>query len=148
MKPLPKKGPLSNLKVLDFSTLLPGPLVTLFLSEAGAEVVKIENSNSGDGMKNLFPKNLNNNINFSMINRGKKTFIDIAMTECLFPFMFWTLGEGVTIGKWSENENSLLASGSPQYQIYKTKDDRFLAVAVLEQKFWKKFCIQSIRVEL
>ena len=30
--------PLSGLKVLDFSTLLPGPLATLILAEAGAEV--------------------------------------------------------------------------------------------------------------
>jgi len=34
--------PLTGLFVLDFSTLLPGPLATLILAEAGAEVVKIE----------------------------------------------------------------------------------------------------------
>ena len=34
--------PLEGLFVLDFSTLLPGPLATLLLAEAGAEVVKIE----------------------------------------------------------------------------------------------------------
>jgi crotonobetainyl-CoA:carnitine CoA-transferase CaiB-like acyl-CoA transferase len=35
-------GPLSGVKVLDFSTLLPGPMATLFLAEAGAEVIKVE----------------------------------------------------------------------------------------------------------
>ena len=34
--------PLAGLLVLDFSTLLPGPLATLMLAEAGAEVIKIE----------------------------------------------------------------------------------------------------------
>src|SRR5262249_40098661 len=34
--------PLEGLFVFDFSTLLPGPLATLLLAEAGAEVVKIE----------------------------------------------------------------------------------------------------------
>ena len=34
--------PLEGLFVLDFSTLLPGPLATLLLAEAGAEVIKIE----------------------------------------------------------------------------------------------------------
>ena len=33
---------LSGLLVLDFTTLLPGPLATLLLAEAGAEVIKIE----------------------------------------------------------------------------------------------------------
>ena len=31
--------PLDDLLVLDFSTLLPGPLASLFLSEAGARVI-------------------------------------------------------------------------------------------------------------
>ena len=40
--------PLEGLFVLDFSTLLPGPLATLLLAEAGAEVVKIERPGSGE----------------------------------------------------------------------------------------------------
>ena len=35
-------GPLSNLKVLDFSTLLPGPYATMLLADMGAEVIKVE----------------------------------------------------------------------------------------------------------
>jgi crotonobetainyl-CoA:carnitine CoA-transferase CaiB-like acyl-CoA transferase len=34
--------PLANLQVLDFSTLLPGPMASLILAEAGATVVKID----------------------------------------------------------------------------------------------------------
>ena len=37
-----EKGALKGVKVLDFSTLLPGPLASLFLAETGAEVIKIE----------------------------------------------------------------------------------------------------------
>ena len=36
------EGILSDIKVLDFSTLLPGPLASLFLSEMGEEVIKVE----------------------------------------------------------------------------------------------------------
>jgi alpha-methylacyl-CoA racemase len=45
------KGPLSDVRVLDFSTLLPGPLATLLLAEAGADVIKIERPGRGDEMR-------------------------------------------------------------------------------------------------
>ena len=35
-------GPLSSLKILDFSTLLPGPYGTMMLADMGAEVVSVE----------------------------------------------------------------------------------------------------------
>ena len=34
--------PLQNLKILDFSTLLPGPYATMMLADLGAEVLRIE----------------------------------------------------------------------------------------------------------
>ena len=40
-------GPLSSLKVLDFSTLLPGPYGTMMLADMGAEVVCVEAISSG-----------------------------------------------------------------------------------------------------
>ncbi len=33
---------LKGLKVLDFSTLLPGPFATMYLADLGAEVIHIE----------------------------------------------------------------------------------------------------------
>ena len=42
------KGSLEGIKVIDFSTLLPGPLASLFLAETGAEVIKIEKPDVGD----------------------------------------------------------------------------------------------------
>ena len=41
-------GALSNLKVLDFSTLLPGPLATLMLADMGADVLKISSASKLD----------------------------------------------------------------------------------------------------
>ena len=43
-KPLPLQG----IKVLDFSTLLPGPVCSLLLAQSGAEVIKIERPSGGD----------------------------------------------------------------------------------------------------
>ncbi len=66
-------GPLSGLKVLDFSTLLPGPLATLMLAEAGATVTKIERPGVGDDMRHFEPKKGDTSILFALLNRGKQS---------------------------------------------------------------------------
>jgi crotonobetainyl-CoA:carnitine CoA-transferase CaiB-like acyl-CoA transferase len=44
-------GPLADLKVLDVSTILAGPLCCQILGDFGADVVKIEHPTLGDGMR-------------------------------------------------------------------------------------------------
>lgn len=66
-------GALEGLKVLDFSTLLPGPMASLFLAEAGADVIKVERPGQGEEMRSYEPKWGRDSINFAMLNRGKKS---------------------------------------------------------------------------
>lgn len=66
--------PLSGIRVLDLSTLLPGPLATLLLAEAGAEVVKIERPGLGDEMRSYSPKLGEASANYAVLNRGKRAF--------------------------------------------------------------------------
>src|ERR671924_1050603 len=65
--------PLEGLFVLDFSTLLPGPMATLLLAEAGAEVVKVEPPERGEEMRGYTPKWGRDSVNFALLNRGKKS---------------------------------------------------------------------------
>ena len=65
--------PLDGIRVLDFSTLLPGPLATLLLAEAGAEVIKIERPGRGDEMRSYEPRWGADSVNFALLNRGKKS---------------------------------------------------------------------------
>lgn len=75
--------PLKGIKVLDFSTLLPGPMCTLLLAEAGADVIKIERA-SGDDMRDYSPKIGTDSVNFSLLNRGKKSIIaDLKNAETI-----------------------------------------------------------------
>jgi alpha-methylacyl-CoA racemase len=62
--------PLSGLLVLDFTTLLPGPLATLMLAEAGAEVIKIEQP-GGENARHFPPMVDGESAAFLMLNRGK-----------------------------------------------------------------------------
>ena len=63
--------PLSGLLVLDFSTLLPGPLAALMLAEAGAEVIKIERP-GGEDMRRFVPRLGDESAPFALLNRGKQ----------------------------------------------------------------------------
>jgi crotonobetainyl-CoA:carnitine CoA-transferase CaiB-like acyl-CoA transferase len=65
--------PLDGVLVLDFSTLLPGPLAALLLAEAGAGVVKIERPGSGDEMRSYTPRFGAAAVNFALLNRGKRS---------------------------------------------------------------------------
>jgi len=64
--------PLSGLLVLDFTTLLPGPLASLMLAEAGAEVLKIERP-GGEDTRRFPPSFDGESASFAMLNRGKKS---------------------------------------------------------------------------
>lgn len=258
--------PLENILVLDFSTLLPGPLASLLLAEAGAQVIKIERPTTGDDMRGYEPRLGDHSVNFALLNGGKDSiaidlkaddafrrlrpliekadivieqfrpgvmnrlgfgygdlkdvnprliycaitgwgqtgpkalvaahdlnymaesgilglsagndgapvlppvlaadiaagtypavmnillalrhrdqtgggaYLDIAMGENLLPFAYWGLGNGFSSGQWPTGGDALVTGASPRYQIYKTADDRYLAAAPLEEKFWSIFC--------
>lgn len=65
--------PLRGIRVLDFSTLLPGPLATLILAEAGAEVIKIERPPVGDEAREYEPRVGRDSLAFAQLNRGKRS---------------------------------------------------------------------------
>ena len=65
--------PLEGIRVLDFTSLLPGPLATLMLAEAGADVLKIERPDRGDEMRSYTPKFGTDSVNFALLNRGKQS---------------------------------------------------------------------------
>ena len=68
------------------------------------------------------------------------SYLDISMSDNLFPFMFWALGSGFVKSGWPLNSDSLLSGGSPRYNIYETSDGSYIAAAPLEDRFWKNFC--------
>jgi crotonobetainyl-CoA:carnitine CoA-transferase CaiB-like acyl-CoA transferase len=76
------RQPLHGLRVLDFSTLLPGPMCSLLLADAGAEVVKIERPGSGDEMRSYVPKLGTDSVNFALLNRAKRSvMLDLKSKE-------------------------------------------------------------------
>lgn len=65
--------PLEGLVVVDFSTLLPGPLATEILASAGARIIKIEKPGKGDDMREYEPRWGSTSANFALLNAGKES---------------------------------------------------------------------------
>ncbi|MCP5336038.1 MAG: CoA transferase [Oceanospirillaceae bacterium] len=76
-------SPLQGLKVLDLSTLLPGPYATLMLADLGADVLRIEALNRPDMVRALPPKDASGeSAAHSYLNRGKKSLaLDLKQPE-------------------------------------------------------------------
>lgn len=65
-------GPLSSLKVLDFSALLPGPFGTLILADLGADVLRVESPTRPDMVRFLPPNVDGVSAVHSYLNRSKR----------------------------------------------------------------------------
>jgi alpha-methylacyl-CoA racemase len=71
---LKETRPLTDIVVLDFSRLLPGPYCSLVLADLGATVVKIEQPGTGDPLRHIAPFGSDGvGVLFSLVNRGKKS---------------------------------------------------------------------------
>jgi crotonobetainyl-CoA:carnitine CoA-transferase CaiB-like acyl-CoA transferase len=66
--------PLHGISILDFSTLLPGPMASLMLAEAGARVTKIERP-GGEDMRHFAPAHGLSSAPFMALNGGKTTIV-------------------------------------------------------------------------
>ncbi|MFZ3202458.1 MAG: CaiB/BaiF CoA-transferase family protein [Pseudomonas sp.] len=78
------KGPLSSLKVLDFSTLLPGPFASLLLADMGAEVLRIESPTRMDLVRVLPPHDGGVSTSHAYLNRNKRCIaLDLKQAEAV-----------------------------------------------------------------
>ncbi len=64
---------LTGLKVLDLTRLLPGPLCTMLMGDYGAEVIKIEDTASGDPTRAVGKQVDGSGAFFRQLNRNKKS---------------------------------------------------------------------------
>ncbi len=66
-------GPLEGIRVLDLTRILAGPYATMILGDLGAEVIKIEQPETGDEARDFGPFKNDFSLYFMSVNRGKKS---------------------------------------------------------------------------
>jgi crotonobetainyl-CoA:carnitine CoA-transferase CaiB-like acyl-CoA transferase len=75
-------SPLSGIRVLDMTRYLSGPYATLLLAEMGADVVKIEEPETGDDTRHIAPHQGGVSFYHSTVNRGKASVeLDLKSEE-------------------------------------------------------------------
>lgn len=79
---------------------------------------------------------------------GKGCYIDVSMVDGLFSLMSLYVGQYLAEGQPLERGGLNLSGGLVCYNIYQTKDDRYVALGALELKFWKAFCMVIDREDL
>lgn len=76
-----QEAPLRNIRILDLTRVLAGPLCTMILSDLGADVIKLEAPGVGDEVRTVPP--LQNGIShyFYAINRNKRSIVVDLRTD-------------------------------------------------------------------
>lgn len=67
-------------------------------------------------------------------------FVDISMLDGALSWMHTILPNYWTSGEMPNRGELTLNGGKACYEIYRTKDNRYISVGALEYKFWKNFC--------
>jgi len=74
-------GPLSGLRVVDLTAFASGPLATSVLADQGADVIKVERIDGGDGMRSLGASVNGVSPIFATLNRNKRSIaVDLKTT--------------------------------------------------------------------
>ena len=75
---------LANLKILDFTTLVPGPFATMMLADMGAEVLRIESPTRPDLLRNMPPFADGQSTAHGTLNRNKRSIaLDLKNPEAV-----------------------------------------------------------------
>ena len=79
---------------------------------------------------------------------GQGSHVDVAMTDAVLAHTIFPLVTTQVFGQPAPRGADLLTGGVPCYGVYRTADDRYLAVGALEPKFWQAMCVAIGRSDL
>lgn len=71
---------------------------------------------------------------------GAGRHVDVSMTDAAFAHHLMPLLAVNYYGSSAAPARDFLNGGVPYYNLYRTKDDRYMAVGALELKFWQNCC--------
>ncbi len=85
---------------------------------------------------------------FKAQRTGEGSFVDVAMADSVLAHNLFPLFALQAGGALPERGSDMLSGGYANYGVYRTQDNRYMAVAPLEEKFWQLFCDAIGRTDL
>ena len=79
---------------------------------------------------------------------GRGSHVDVSMTAAVFAHNIMPLAAVNDTGHPAAPGRDLLTGGVPCYNVYRTSDQRYMAVGALELKFWETCCDVLARPDL
>ena len=79
---------------------------------------------------------------------GQGSRVDVAMSDAVLAHTIFPLVATLLDGRPAPRGADLLTGGVPCYAVYRTADERYLAVGALEPKFWQAMCAAMERPDL
>lgn len=80
--------------------------------------------------------------------QGQGCHIDVSLFETVLAWQSFSFAGAERDDDAFERGQGLLSGGAACYQIYRTADAKFVALAAIEEKFWQAFCNTVGRPEL
>jgi len=71
---------------------------------------------------------------------GEGQYLDVAMLDGAMSWLAYAFSQYSATGEPPLRGTGRLTGGRPGYGIYRTKDQKYIAVGALEQKFWENLC--------
>lgn len=71
---------------------------------------------------------------------GRGRWVDVSMTDAVRRHLVIFGAEALAAGAQAAAGGSLLDGGVPCYNLYRTRDGKWLAIGALELKFWQALC--------
>jgi alpha-methylacyl-CoA racemase len=71
---------------------------------------------------------------------GRGRHVDVAMTDAVLAHAILPLMDVLEHGRTPPRGTTMLSGGLACYNVYRTRDGRWMAVGALERKFWETLC--------
>lgn len=71
---------------------------------------------------------------------GKGQYVDAAILDGLTPFVMLPMCLFMQTGKQPSRGASMFSGGHAFWNVYRTKDGRYISLGCWEQKYWENFC--------